>query len=227
MVRMGEPNRLQLIAALVNHIVNEKPKGGILVFLPGVQEIRQCTQAIGALVKEQVDILPLHANLSGDEQRKVFNKNPSKWKIICSTNVAEVSCISSRSLHWNSSVSQTSITIDDIVYIVDSGRVKEVQYDPETRLSSLVEGWVSRASGRQRRGRAGRTQPGVCYKTYTRKQEGDMPDFSVPEILRVSLTNVCLSVKAAREGEDVQVFTCILCLVFLPEVILGVLGESN
>ena len=85
--------------------------------------------------------------------------------------------------------------------------MKEVQYDPEAQLSNLVEGWVSKAAGRQRRGRAGRTQPGICYKTYTRKQEKDMANFSVPEILRVSLNNVCLSVKAAREDEDVQVFS--------------------
>jgi len=109
--------------------------------------------------------------------------------------------------HCISPASQTSITIDDIIYIIDSGRMKEVQYDPETQLSNLVEGWVSKAAGRQRRGRAGRTQPGICYKTYTRKQEKGMLDFSVPEILRVSLNNVCLSVKAARENEDVQVFS--------------------
>ena len=96
------------------------------------------------------------------------------------------------------------------MYIIDSGRMKEVQYDPEIQLSSLVEDWVSKAAGRQRRGRAGRTQPGICYKMYTRKQQRDAPNFSVPEILRVSLNNICLSVKAARENEDVQVFTVLL-----------------
>lgn len=96
MVRVREPHRLQLIAALTGHIMNEKSKGGILVFLPGVQEIKQCMQAIGAVVKKQVDILPLHANLSSDEQKKVFRTNPSKWKIVCSTNVAEVYHISCR-----------------------------------------------------------------------------------------------------------------------------------
>lgn len=206
MIHIGEPDRMQLIAALTNHIANEKPKGGILVFLPGAQEIKQCMHAIGNVVKKQVEILPLHANLSSDEQRKVFHTNPLKWKIVCSTNVAEVRGNSCRLLSWNSSTLQTSITIDDVVYIVDSGRMKEVRYDPETQLSSLVEGWISKAAGRQRRGRAGRTQPGICYKMYTRKQERDMPSFSVPEILRVSLNNVCLSVKAAREDEDVQVF---------------------
>ena len=93
------------------------------------------------------------------------------------------------------------------MYIIDSGRMKEVQYDPDIQLTSLVEGWVSKAAGRQRRGRAGRTQPGICYKIYTRKQEMDMSNFPVPEILRVSLNNICLSVKAARENEDVQVLT--------------------
>jgi hypothetical protein len=87
---MEGTDRLQLIAALTNHIVNEESKGGILIFLPGVQEIKQCMQAIGMVVDKQVDVLPLHANLSSDEQRRVFHTNPSKWKIVCSTNVAEV-----------------------------------------------------------------------------------------------------------------------------------------
>ena len=105
--------------------------------------------------------------------------------------------------------------------------MKEVQHNPETQLSNLVEGWVSKAAGRQRRGRAGRTQPGICYKTYTRKQEKGMLDFSVPEILRVSLNNVCLSVKAARESEDVQVFSRTMGQVTLLMVTLGIFGESN
>ena len=69
----------------------------------------------------------------------------------------------------------------------------------------LVETWVTRAAARQRRGRAGRTQPGTCYKLYTRKQEESMTKFPVPEILRVPLENISLSVKAAREHQDVKV----------------------
>ena len=136
-------------------------------------------------------------------------------------------CGSSRFPRCISPTSQTSITIDDIVYIIDSGRMKEVQYNPETQLSNLVEGWVSKAAGRQRRGRAGRTQPGICYKTYTRKQEKGMPDFSVPEILRVSLNNVCLSVKAARESEDVQVFSRTIDPMHWLTATLGIFGEGN
>jgi ATP-dependent RNA helicase DHX57 len=100
---------------------------------------------------------------------------------------------------------QTSITIDDIIYVIDAGKVKETQYDPESNLSKLVEVWVTRAATRQRRGRAGRTQPGVCYKLYTRKQEQNLVEFPVPEILRVPLESISLSVKASKEDQDVKV----------------------
>ncbi|KAF8078990.1 P-loop containing nucleoside triphosphate hydrolase protein [Lyophyllum atratum] len=180
----------QLIAAVVDHIVSTAEKrGGILIFLPGVQEIRQCIDAMRPLFAgKQADIFPLHANLSSDEQRRVFAKS-SGWKIIAATNVAE-----------------TSITIDDVIYVVDAGKVKETQYDPETSLSRLVETWVTRAAARQRRGRAGRTQPGVCCKLYTRKQELNMAKFPVPEILRVPLESISLTVKVMREDEDVKLF---------------------
>ena len=82
--------------------------------------------------------------------------------------------------------------------------MKETRYDPESSITRLVETWTSRAAGRQRRGRAGRTRPGVCYKLYTRRQERAMAEFSVPEILRVPLDSILLTVKATRE-EDVKV----------------------
>lgn len=89
----------QLIAAVVKHITNTAPKkGGILIFLPGVQEIAQCIEAVRAVVGG-ADVLPLHANLAGDEQRRVFVANPNKWKIVAATNVAEVSISSSRPFH--------------------------------------------------------------------------------------------------------------------------------
>lgn len=90
---------------------------------------------------------------------------------------------------------QTSITIDDVVYVIDSGKVKETQYDTSNGLTRLEEKWVTRAAARQRRGRAGRTKPGVCYKLYTRKQESNMSPFPIPEIQRVALESVALSVK--------------------------------
>ncbi|KZP25382.1 P-loop containing nucleoside triphosphate hydrolase protein [Athelia psychrophila] len=179
----------QLVAAVVGHIMEvAEKKGGILIFLPGVGEIRQCIEALRGSTAAGQDIFPLHANLSNEEQRVAF-KHTLKWKIIAATNVAE-----------------TSITIDDVIYVIDCGKVKETQYDPEKGLSKLVEVWVTRAAGRQRRGRAGRTQPGVCYKMYTRKQEERMARFPVPEILRVPLESISLTVKVMREHEDVKLF---------------------
>jgi ATP-dependent RNA helicase DHX57 len=92
-----------------------------------------------------------------------------------------------------------------VIYVIDAGRVKEIQYDPENGVSRLVDTWVTHAAARQRRGRAGRTQPGVCYKLYTRKQEAQMAKFPVPEILRVPLESISLRAKAMREEEDVKV----------------------
>lgn len=178
----------QLIASVVDYIVSTADKrGGILIFLPGVQEIRQCIDMMRSyLAGKQADILPLHGNLSNDEQRLVFAQTLN-WKIIVATNVAE-----------------TSITINDIFYVVDSGKVKENQYDPDTGLSRLMETWITEAAARQRRGRAGRTQPGICYKLYTRKQESNMGRYPVPEILRVPLESISLTIKVMRQDEDVK-----------------------
>ena len=92
-----------------------------------------------------------------------------------------------------------------MIYVIDAGKVKETQYDPETNLSRLVETWVTRAAAKQRRGRAGRTRPGTCYKLYTKKQEMNMTKFPVPEILRVPLESILLAVKATKEDQDIKV----------------------
>ncbi|OJA10313.1 hypothetical protein AZE42_05191 [Rhizopogon vesiculosus] len=178
----------QLITAIIQHLVATSQRGAILIFLPGVQEIRSCIEAIRGALGGVAEILPLHANLSNEEQLAVF-ANTKRWKVIAATNVAE-----------------TSITIEDVVYVVDSGKVKETGYDPESGLSVLKEKWVTRAAARQRRGRAGRTQPGVCYKLYTRKQEEKMGRFPIPEILRTPLESISLTVKVMRESEDVKHF---------------------
>lgn len=180
-------------------------RGGILIFLPGVQEIRQCINAIRSVTNDsRAAIFPLHANLTSEEQSRVF-KQGEKWKIIAATNVAEVL---SRFIQGNVyliCVLQTSITIDDVVYVIDTGKVKETKYDPVLHLSKLEEGWISRAAGRQRRGRAGRTKPGKCYRLYSREEEDDMESFSTPEIHRTPLENVVLYVKNMYEKEDVKV----------------------
>ncbi|KAF7792540.1 hypothetical protein EIP86_003581 [Pleurotus ostreatoroseus] len=175
----------ELIASLVRHIVATAIKpGGILIFLPGVQDIRQCVESLKSIANAKV--FPLHANLSSNEQRAVFAP-VAGWKIVAATNVAE-----------------TSITIDDIIYVIDSGKVKETQYDAENGLTRLTEQWVTRAAAKQRRGRAGRTQPGTCYKLFTRMQERRMGAYPVPEIRRVALESVALIVKVVHN--DVKSF---------------------
>ncbi|KAK0535820.1 putative ATP-dependent RNA helicase ucp12 [Tilletia horrida] len=191
-----------LLGAVVRYVVEKAEKdeaamrgdgakkgGAILVFCSGVGEIRQAIEAISRSVVSKVDVLPLHANLSPAEQRRVFNRpKPGHRKIVVSTNVAE-----------------TSITIDDISYVVDTGRVKETKYNPETGLTSLVEGWASRAACKQRRGRAGRVREGECFKLYSRQTELDkQPKQSMPEMLRVPLENVFLQAKAMHEDVDLR-----------------------
>ncbi|KDQ15674.1 hypothetical protein BOTBODRAFT_54555 [Botryobasidium botryosum FD-172 SS1] len=181
----------QLIAAVISYIISraQDPQAAILVFLPGVQEIRQCIETLRhSPVGGKLEIFPLHANLSSDEQRRVFMPT-QKRKVVVATNVAE-----------------TSITIPDVVYVLDSGKVKEMQYDPASGLSRLLEVKISQASGRQRRGRAGRTKPGECYKLFTQRDEKRMQESPVPEILRIPLENLLLQVKVMREQEDAKVF---------------------
>jgi ATP-dependent RNA helicase DHX36 len=85
-------------------------------------------------------------------------------------------------------IAETSITIDDVVFVIDCGRVKEMRYDGARRMASLETVWVSRASARQRRGRAGRVKPGYCFHMFSSKQEALLEDFTQAEIMRVRLS---------------------------------------
>ncbi|PHH52500.1 putative ATP-dependent RNA helicase ucp12 [Ceratocystis fimbriata CBS 114723] len=154
-------------------------RGGILVFLPGVVEISRVCNELARF--PSFFALPLHASLETKEQKRVFQRPPpKKRKVVIATNIAE-----------------TSITIDDIVAVLDSGKVKEISYDPVNNMRRLEENWASKAACKQRRGRAGRVQQGTCYKLYTRKLEAEsMADRPDPEICRVPLEQLCLSVRA-------------------------------
>ncbi|KAL6607673.1 P-loop containing nucleoside triphosphate hydrolase protein [Neocallimastix sp. 'constans'] len=170
----------ELIGKVVEYICNKESTGDILIFLPGVMEIRKCMETLRGMYIPALEILPLHANLTPQEQYKVFKEFKNKRKVIVSTNVAE-----------------TSVTIDGITHVIDSGRVKEMKYNVSQSMMTLVEEWASRASCKQRRGRAGRTQPGTCYKVYThRTEEVLMLETTEPEILRTPLDQLCLQIKA-------------------------------
>lgn len=170
----------ELVASTVRAIDSQlgSQKGGILIFLPGTMEINRTLDAISRI--PNLHALPLHASLMPVEQRRVFPPAPKgKRKVIAATNVAE-----------------TSITIEDIVAVVDCGKVKETSFDPQNNMVKLEEVWASRAACKQRRGRAGRVEAGICYKLYTRNAENKMAERPEPEIRRVPLEQLCLSVRA-------------------------------
>jgi ATP-dependent RNA helicase DHX57 len=169
-----------LIAETVRHIDRQlgEKDGGILIFLPGAMEIDRTLRALEQF--PNLYALPLHASLMPADQKRVFPlPPPGKRKVIAATNVAE-----------------TSITIEDIVAVIDTGRVKETSYDPQSNMVRLAETWASRAACKQRRGRAGRVRAGDCYKLYTRNAEAKMMERPDPEIRRVPLEQMCLSIKA-------------------------------
>lgn len=115
---------------------------------------------------------------SGD-QRRVFLRPPAgKRKVVLSTNLAE-----------------TSITIDDIVYVIDTGKVKVKSYDALTGVSSLKAEWVPQASAIQRKGRAGRCREGICFHLFSRERYETFEKYQIPEIFRVPLEELCLQSK--------------------------------
>jgi HrpA-like RNA helicase len=155
----------------------------ILIFLPGWDEIIRLKEKLEASHtfgnRHSYSILPLHSMVAPAEQKKVFIRpDLSVRKIILSTNVAE-----------------TAITIDDVAFVIDSGRHKEKSYDPYTGVSTLQSGWISQASAKQRRGRAGRCQPGIAFHLYTRQRSESLEEYQLPEIMRTPLEEMGLQVK--------------------------------
>ncbi|XP_056374785.1 ATP-dependent RNA helicase DHX30 isoform X2 [Hyla sarda] len=173
---------LDLISEVILHIDECGPPGGILCFLPGWQEIR----SIQEILQEHLSyrngrylILPVHSNIPLSNQQAIFERSPpGVRKIVLATNIAE-----------------TSVTIDDIVHVVDTGMHKEQRYDLRTKVSCLETTWVSKSNVTQRRGRAGRCQPGFSFHLFTREQHQAMPTFQVAEILRTPLENLVVQAK--------------------------------
>ncbi|XP_051147051.1 DExH-box ATP-dependent RNA helicase DExH7, chloroplastic isoform X2 [Andrographis paniculata] len=178
-----------LLEDLVGHIDETFAEGAILVFLPGVAEINLLVDKLAASRRfggsSSEWLLPLHSSIAPEDQKKVFQKPPNNIrKVIVATNIAE-----------------TSITIDDIVYVVDCGKHKENRYNPHKKLSSMVEDWISQANARQRRGRAGRVKPGLCFSLYTHhRYEKLMRPYQIPEMMRMPLVELCLQVKLLSLG---------------------------
>ncbi len=174
----GDPEQLiAKITATVTRAVSDGRKGDILIFLPGEKLIKDTISALRlSPVRKKLLLLPLYGRLSKEEQERIFTKTPfGKTKVVVSTNIAE-----------------TSVTIAGITTVIDSGLAKLNYYNPRTYTSSLVETEISRASANQRRGRAGRTQPGSCYRLYPKESFSGRPLFTREEIYRTDLAEVVL-----------------------------------
>lgn len=180
---------MDLVESLLEWIVDGKhsyPPGAVLVFMPGLAEIKmlyeqlQSNRMFNNRGAKRCVVYPLHSTLSNEEQQAVFSRPPEGiTKIIISTNIAE-----------------TSVTIDDVVYVIDSGRMKEKRYDATKSMESLEDAWVSRANALQRKGRAGRVASGVCFHLFTSHCfQHHLSEQQLPEIQRVPLEQLCLRIK--------------------------------
>lgn len=179
---------LGLVEASIEYICRCEGEGAILVFLSGWDEISKLLDKIKANNflgdARKFLVLPLHGSMPTVNQREIFDRPPANTrKIVLATNIAE-----------------SSITIDDVVYVIDCGKAKETSYDALNKLACLLPSWISKASAHQRRGRAGRVQPGVCYRLYPKLIHDAMAQYQLPEILRTPLQELCLHIKSLQFG---------------------------
>ncbi|MEQ2252604.1 ATP-dependent DNA/RNA helicase dhx36, partial [Ilyodon furcidens] len=128
---------------------------------------------------EKFVIIPLHSLMPTVNQTQVFKRPPpGVRKIVIATNIAE-----------------TSITIDDVIYVIDGGKIKETNFDTDNNISTMTAEWVSLANAKQRKGRAGRVQPGKCYHLYNGLRSSLLESYQLPEIMRTPLEELCLQIK--------------------------------
>ena len=190
-----DSKRLTYMSQVTRTVMNihlEQPEGDILVFLTGQSEIESVCNRLfktAELIDYEHDVecknvrgvlvLPLYGALPSEQQQRVFEPvEPNIRRVIVATNIAA-----------------TSLTIDGVVYVVDSGFVKQLAYNPRTGLDSLDIVPIAKSEAIQRSGRAGRTKPGKCYRLYSEKFYNEMDETTVPEIQRSSLTSVVLDLK--------------------------------
>lgn len=176
------------VAAGVKRVVAAGRDGDILVFLPGAGEIRRSMEALSEFAgRHQLDLLPLHGELSPAEQDRAVRPGKRR-KIILSTNVAE-----------------TSVTIEGVGVVIDTGLARTASHSPWTGMPALKLTRVSKAAATQRAGRAGRTREGHCLRLYTRHDFETRPDHEVPEIRRLDLAETVLALRASGVA-DLQAF---------------------
>jgi ATP-dependent helicase HrpB len=172
-------------AKAVARVLDETP-GDVLAFLPGVGEIRAAADELANRTGDDILVLPLYGELSAEEQDRALLPQ-TKRKVVLATNVAE-----------------TSVTVEGVTAVVDSGLARQMVYDPSVGLDRLELVNISRASADQRAGRAGRTQPGICVRLWSEVSHRSRPADTEPEIRRVDLAGAV--VQLLTMGERVETF---------------------
>lgn len=166
----------------------EESRGDLLVFLPGVREIERGQRQLAELARRQdLALLPLHGRLPAKAQDQAIRPGPRR-KIVLSTNVAE-----------------TSVTIDGVTAVVDAGLQRQLRHDSGRGMDRLETQRISQASAEQRRGRAGRTAPGICYRLWSPAEERGMLAFDLPEIRRLDLSGLCLAMRAFAGRDPAEI----------------------
>ncbi|PFH62978.1 hypothetical protein XA68_10729 [Ophiocordyceps unilateralis] len=180
-----------LIVQLLSHIATDESlhdySKAVLVFLPGIADIRTLNDMLLGDPRFAKDwlVYPLHSTIATEDQEAAFLvPSPGLRKIVLATNIAE-----------------TGITIPDVTCVIDTGKHREMRFDERRQLSRLIDTFISRANAKQRRGRAGRVQNGLCFHMFTKHRHDNlMADQQTPEMLRLSLQDLAIRVKICRIG---------------------------
>jgi ATP-dependent helicase HrpA len=159
------------------------PGGDILVFLPGEKHIREAAQALQQARLPHLDVMPLYARLTAQQQERIFEAHRTR-RVILATNVAE-----------------TSLTVPQVRHVIDSGLARISRYSVRSKVQRLPLEPVSQASANQRRGRCGREAPGICIRLYSEADFLAREEFTPPEILRTHLASVLLQMAASSLGD--------------------------
>ncbi|SPP77961.1 DExH-box ATP-dependent RNA helicase DExH1 [Drosophila guanche] len=210
-----------LIVSLLELLTKSGEKGAVIVYLPGYNDMTSLMECLyNSLPADKIQILLLHSQVENHEQKKIFRNYPNvQLTIILSTNIG-----------------QTSITIPELVYVIDVGKSKMKIYDAKTNAAQLATTPISQADAQQRAGRAGRIRDGICYRLYSSEQFAKMNIYTIPEIQRRTLDEICLLTKVAAPEQSIPTFLSQALDAPQPEAVnqacsrlklLGVLQDTN
>ena len=182
----GEQALALAVSAAIQEVWQEKQTpvlGDILVFLPGERDIRETAILLRQWLPSEAEVLPLYARLAAGKQDRIFAPHAGR-RIVLATNVAE-----------------TSLTVPNIHYVIDSGLARINRYSYRTKVQRLPIEKISQASAEQRKGRCGRVRSGVCVRLFSEEDFASRPEFTEPEVVRTDLAAVILRMKALKLGE--------------------------